>query len=338
MSDQTRAPAAANEPVRWGVLSTANIGLRAVLPAIIAARNSQPVAIASRALAAAERVAADVPGMRAYGSYEALLDDPAVEAVYIPLPNALHAEWTIRAARAGKHVLCEKPLGATPDQVREMAAACREQGVLLMEAFMYRFHPQIRWTLEQIAAGAIGRPTLVRGGFSFDIRERPGDIRLRGELAGGALMDVGCYPLNFSRAVFGGKPQIVAARVNVPAGSEVEQTTAAVLDFGDGRLAVIDASFQQPGYQFAEVVGDGGRITLPQPYLPGLSHAEVRIERGDETLVKRFAPVGQYVLEVEHFAESVRSGAPVMLTPEDAIEQAEAIELIYAAAGYQRPW
>jgi D-xylose 1-dehydrogenase (NADP+, D-xylono-1,5-lactone-forming) len=337
MSNETGATMAA-EPVRWGVLSTANIGLRAVLPAIIAARNSQAVAIASRTQAAAERIAADVPGMRAYGSYEALLDDPAVEAVYIPLPNALHAEWTMRAARAGKHVLCEKPLGATPDEARAMAATCREQGVLLMEAFMYRFHPQIRWALEQLAAGAIGRPVLVRGAFSFDIRARPDDIRLQAALAGGALMDVGCYPLNFSRAVFGRAPQGALARVDVPAGSEVERTTAAMLEFGDSHLAIIDCSFEQPPCQFVQVVGDAGRLTLLRPFTPELTEVEACLARNDETLVKHFAAVDQYRLQVEHFAQCVRSGAAPALTLEDSIEQAEAIEAIYASAGYRRPW
>src|SRR5579862_915431 len=181
-------PKATDAPVRWGVLSTANIGLKAVIPAIQASRNGWLVAIASRDLASAERVARREPGVRAYGSYEALLDDPNVDAVYIPLPNSLHMEWTIRAAQAGKHVLCEKPLGVTADEARQMFAACDQAGVLLMEAFMYRFHPQILWAQEQIATGRIGAPQVARASFVFDISHNPENIRLQGALAGGSLM------------------------------------------------------------------------------------------------------------------------------------------------------
>jgi predicted dehydrogenase len=325
-------------PMRWGVLSTANIGAGRVIPAIVASSNGRLAGVASRDLARAERLAARYPGARAFGSYDALLADPEIEAVYIPLPNQLHAEWTIRAAQAGKHVLCEKPLAGSPEDVRRMIAACRDAGVLLLEAFMYRFHPQIRWALGQIAAGAIGAVRLVRGAFSFDIAGRPNDVRLSAALAGGSLMDVGCYPLNFCRAVYGGPPVAAAARVIVPPGSEVERTTAAVLDFGQDRLGVIDCSFDQPEYQFAEVVGERGRLVLPRPFTPFLTEPVVRIERGDETVERRFAAVDQYRLEVEHVAECIRTGSQPALTPADALEQAESIELIYSAAGYQRPW
>ena len=327
-----------DQPVRWGILSTANIGVKAVIPAIAASGNGRLAAIASRDRSRAEAVAARYPGMRAHGSYDALLSDPGVEAVYISLPNALHAEWTIRAAAAGKHVLCEKPLGATPDEVRAMGEACRAAGVLLMEAFMYRFHPQIRWALEQIAAGAIGPARLVRGAFAFDIRSSPGNIRLQAALAGGSLMDVGCYPLNFARAVYGAAPRAVAARAVVPDGSEVERGVAAVLDFGDGRLAVIDCSFEQPAEQFVEVVGDRGRLTIPRPFTPREQETIVRIERGDETVERRFAPADQYRLQVEHFAARIRTGAPPFLSLADALAQAESIAAIYAAANYTRPW
>jgi predicted dehydrogenase len=331
--------AGTNDPVCWGILSTANIGVKLVIPAIQTSQNGRVAAIASRDLAAAERlVAAQAPGARAYGSYEELLADPDIEAVYIPLPNALHAEWTIRAARAGKHVLCEKPLGATPEESIAMRDACRDAGVLLLEAFMYRFHPQIRWALEQAASGAIGRVRIVRSAFAFDLSDRGENIRLSASLAGGSLMDVGCYPLNFCRAVFGGAPQVVAARVDVPAESEVERTMAAVLDFGEGRFGVIDSSFALAWHQFAEIVGDEGRILLPRPFTPGTNETVVRLERDNESIERRFAEANHYRLEVEHFAECVRSGAPLAIAPEDAIEQAQVIEAIYAAAGYQRPW
>ena len=324
--------------MRWGILSTANIGVKAVLPGILGSRNGRLAAIGSRDLNRAESVAEMVPGARAYGSYEALLDDPEVDAVYIPLPNALHAEWTIRAAEQGKHVLCEKPLGTTADEVRRMFDACRAHGVLLMEAFMYRFHPQIAYVLEQIAQGAIGEVRFVRSAFAFDIRNRPENIRLQAALAGGSLMDVGCYPLSFARIAFGGMLRSIAARVDVPEGGEVEQTVGAVLDFGEGRLGMIDSSFQLPWHQFAEVVGVNGRIVVPRPFTPGRSEAVVRIERGDETLERRFAALDQYQLEVEHFGDCIHNGSTPYLSEQDSIDQAESIEMLYRAAGYAWPW
>src|SRR5256885_12395372 len=208
----------ASTPIRWGILGVARIGMRAALPALLAASNARVVALASRDQARAEAAVVALPGVRAYGSYEALLEDPEVEAVYIPLPNGLPAEWVTRAAAAGKHVLCEKTLGMTPDETRAMVGSCERAGVLLMEAFMYRHHPQIEWALAQIEAGRIGEVQLVRAGFGFDISGRPDDIRLVAALGGGSLMDVGCYALNFARAVYGRGPVSVAARVVVPAG------------------------------------------------------------------------------------------------------------------------
>jgi predicted dehydrogenase len=335
MNDQqTRS---ASESVRWGILGVARIGMRAVLPAMLAAVNTRVVALASRDPARAEDAVAGLPGMRAYGSYEALLDDPEVEAVYIPLPNGLHAEWVTRAAEAGKHVLCEKTLGMTPDETRAMVSVCERAGVLLMEAFMYRHHPQIEWALAQVAAGEIGRVQLVRGGFGFNIAGRPDDIRLIASLGGGSLLDVGCYPLNFARAIYGRGPVSAAAKVVVPAGSEVERSVAAALDFGDGQLAVIDSNFLAPRDAFAEVVGDLGRLFIPRPFTPGRNETVVRIERDDETIERHFEGVDQYQLEVERFGLAIRTGTRPFLPPSDAIEQADAIAAIYAAADYKWP-
>jgi D-xylose 1-dehydrogenase (NADP+, D-xylono-1,5-lactone-forming) len=325
------------EAVRWGVLGTAKIGLNATIPGIQKSRNGRLAAIASRDIARAEAVAAREPGAKVYGSYEALLDDPEIEAVYIPLPNALHVEWTIRAAEHGKHVLCEKPLAPTAAEVRRMIDACTAAGVLLMEAFMYRFHPQTLWALELLRQGRIGQVQLVRSAFHFDISARPRDIRLQAALAGGSLMDIGCYPLNFSRAVFGGAPRGAAAHTVIMPGAEVETKVGAVLDFGDGRMSMIDSSFQLPRQFFAEVWGERGRLLLPSPFTPGIAETVVRIEVDDEVTERHFAPVDQYQLEAEHFAECIRNGQPVALPPADALEQAEAIEMIYRAAGYTWP-
>src|SRR5207248_2213736 len=218
-----------NTPVRWGILSAANIGVKRVAPAIHASSNGKLVAVGSRNPGRARELFAFAPDVRIYGDYDSVISDPEVEALYIPLPNSLHAMWTIKALRAGKHVLCEKPMSITAEQGATMVQVALEQGRLLMEALMYRFHPQIIWSLEQAATGRLGQVRLVRGSFSFDIRLRPGDIRLVPELAGGSLMDVGCYLVNLCRAVYGHPPLVVAARVHVPAIGAVEHTTPAVL-------------------------------------------------------------------------------------------------------------
>src|SRR5579884_2878267 len=212
-------------PVRWGVISVANIGVKHVIPAMLAASNAQLVAVASRNPQRAMDIFQNMPDARIYGDYERLLADPEVEAIYIPLPNSLHAEWSIRALQAGKHVLCEKPLAVTAEQGANMLRAARERNLVLIEAFMYRFHPQIVWALEQVYNGRLGTIKLVRASFSFDVRPRPHDIRLQASLAGGSLMDVGCYPLNLCRAVYRQTPLAVGARVYAPAVGEVERAT-----------------------------------------------------------------------------------------------------------------
>jgi predicted dehydrogenase len=325
------------ELIRWGVISSANIGVKAVIPAIQASRNGRLVAIGSRDLARAERVALRERGARAYGSYEALIEDPDVDAVYIPLPNAQHLEWSIRALQAGKHVLCEKPLGLTADEVRRMFDASEQHGALLMEAFMYRFHPQIAWAREQVSAGRIGPVRLVRSAFVFDIRSNPENIRLKASLGGGSLMDVGCYPLSLCRVFFDGAPLRAVALTTEPTGAEVELGVSAVLDFGEGRRALIDSSFELPWRQFAEIIGEQGRITIPFPFTPGRVETAVRVDVGNETWERRFPAVDQYQLQVEHFAECIQRGEAPALTRADAIAQAEAIEMIYATANYRWP-
>jgi predicted dehydrogenase len=323
--------------VRWGVLSTANIGVKALIPAIQASRNGRLIAIASRDLERAEAIALIERGARAYGDYQALLDDPDVDAVYIPLPNSLHREWAIKAAAAGKHVLCEKPLGLTVAEVEEMYAASERAGVALMEAFMYRFHPQIAWTLAQVVAGRIGEVRLIRSSFGFDLRQNPENIRLKAALGGGSLMDVGCYPLSLSRVFFGVAPLRAATLVVEPEGSEVEVGMQAALDFGGDRRAVIDSGFAHYWGQSAELIGDLGRLVIPRPFTPGRGETVVRLETAQETIERRFDPVDQYVLQVEAFADCVQNGRTPPLDKADALAQAHAIELVYASAGYRWP-
>jgi predicted dehydrogenase len=325
-------------PVRWGVLSVANIGVKRVIPAILASSNGQLMAVASRNLQRARELFAHFPQVRLYEAYESLLEDPEIEAIYIPLPNSMHAEWTIKALEAGKHVLCEKPLAITATQGATMVEVARANDRLLMEAFMYRFHPQTVWALEQVQAGRIGTVKLVRASFAFNVMlpPRPRDIRLQAALAGGSLMDVGCYPVNFCRAVFGHPPIAVAARVYQPGDSLVELSANAVLDFGDGRFGLIDSSFDLPTRQVAEIYGEAGSISIREPFVPGNAEAEVVLKLEGQTIHQHITPVDQYQLEVEHFGASVRSGTQPAFSLAETVENLATIEAIYQSASY--PW
>ena len=326
------------EPVRWGVLSVANIGVKRVIPAILASANGQLVAVASSNLHRARELLAHIPQVRIYGAYESLLEDPEIEAVYIPLPNSMHAEWTIKALRAGKHVLCEKPLAVTAKQGAMMVEAAQSAGKLLMEAFMYRFHPQIIWALEQVHSGRIGTVKLVRSSFDFNIMLPPRlqDIRLQAALAGGSLMDVGCYAVNFCRAVYGHPPVSVAARVFIPVEVDVEISTNAVLDFGEGHFGLIDSSFYLPNRQVAEIHGEAGSISIREPFVPRNVEGEVVLTLEGQTIHQHIAQVDQYRLEVEHFGASVRSGTQPAFSLAETLENLATIEAIYQSASY--PW
>lgn len=324
-------------PVRWGILSAANIGVKRVGPAIAASSNGRLVAVASRNAQRAAELFAFTPDTLIYNDYDTLINDPEIEALYIPLPNSLHAEWTIKALRAGKHVLCEKPLAVTAEQGMTMVQAAQDNGRLLMEAFMYRFHPQTVWALEQVAAGRIGQVRLVRASFAFNVGSRLHDIRLQAALAGGSLMDVGCYPINLCRAVYGRTPAAVGARVFVPPNGEVEQAATAVLDFDDSCFGLIDSNFRLPTRQIGEIIGEGGTITIPVPFTPGHIEAAVIVAVEGQTIHQRFAPVDQYRLEVEHFAHCIRFNHQPILNLEETIENLATIEAIYQSAGYTWP-
>ena len=324
-------------PVRWGVISAANIGVKRTAPAIVASNNGQLVAVASRDPERARELYHFAPNVRIYGDYDSLINDPEIEAIYNPLPNSLHAMWTIKALRAGKHVLCEKPMSITAEQGATVVQVAQEQRRLLMEAFMYRFHPQITWSLEQVAAGRLGQVRLVRGSFSFDIRLRPGDIRLIPELAGGSLMDVGCYLVNLCRAVYSHPPLVVAARVYVPAIGAVEHSTTAVLDFGEGQFGMLDSSFDLPMRQGAEIIGEKGMITIPEPFTSYKSEAIVLLAAEGQVTEQRFPPVDQFQLEVEHFATCIRSGQQPAFSLEETLENMATLEAIYRAAGHAWP-
>jgi predicted dehydrogenase len=293
-----------------------------VIPAIQASANGHLVAVASRNEARAREAAARLGAPRAHGTYEALLADPEVDAVYVPLPNSLHREWTVRSAEAGKHVLCEKPLATTAADCETMIAACRRRGVVLMEAFMYRFHPRTQRVAQLAAEGAVGDVRLVRASFSFRLRSAD-NIRLRPELGGGALYDVGCYGVNVSRLILG-EPSRVTAHAQIgPSG--VDEVLGAVLRCDGDRLAIVDCGLTLARREEYEVVGTGGRLHVPGAFLPGMSDAVIRVIKDDDTTLT-VPGVDQYRLMVEHFAEAVLDGVPLKLPPEDAVANLRVIE------------
>lgn len=322
--------------LRWGVLGTARIA-DSLVSAIEQSANGVLSAIASRDLAKAQAWAAqrDVPF--AFGSYEEMLESDAVDAVYIPLPNGLHKEWSIKAMRNGKHVLCEKPLAASAADVEEMIAVADEAGVTLMEAFMYRFHPATAKMLDLIAAGEIGTPKMIRASFGFHLG-KPEDIRWSADLAGGSSMDVGCYCVNVARLIAGSEPLAVTARATWAA-SGVDESISGTLEFGDGLFAAVDSSFATgPSQQSLTISGTNGRMIVPHPFRRGEEAMELVLDRADtidyvsqkETITVPGAY--QYTLMAEHFADAVLNGRPVNYTPQNSLGNMRVIDALKESA------
>jgi predicted dehydrogenase len=323
--------------LRWGILSTADIARTKVIPGFRKASRCSVEAIASREPGRAASVAAELGIPRAHGSYEALLADPDVDAVYIPLPNHLHAEWTIAAAQAGKHVLCEKPLALTAADAERMGDACRDAGVHLMEAFMYRLHPSWVAVRELVAAGRIGRLVAVDSWFSY-FNDDPDNIRNKGDVGGGALFDIGCYCINLSRMLFEREPDHVQAWLRRDPASGVDVVTSAILGFGDD-VATFTCSTRSEPDQRVHVYGTTGRITIPIPFnIPPDRPTEVWLTAGGDppvapsTEILHFDVADPYTVEAERFAAAVLDGLPPPTPIGDAVANLRVIERILAAA------
>jgi len=322
------------EMLRWGVLSTAKIGIEKVIPATAAATRCEVVAIASRDLGRAQAAASGLGIARAFGSYEDLLADPDVDAVYNPLPNHLHAEWTIAAARAGKHVLCEKPLATTTADAERMIQACEAEGVLLMEAFMYRLHPTWEAVLGSVASGRIGELRAVQSWFSY-FNDDPGDIRNIVEAGGGALYDIGCYCVNLSRMLFGAEPERVRGSVMRDPVMGIDVLTSAILDFDDG-MATFTCSTRAEPDQRVHIYGTEGRISLEIPFnIPPDRPTRVFVTAGGDppvrpdTQVLTFDPANEYTIQAKRFAAAVLDGGQVPIPPSDAVGNLRVIEELF---------
>jgi predicted dehydrogenase len=323
--------------LRWGILSTAAIGRTKVIPGIQRAEHCDVVAITSRDLAMAERVAAELAIPTAHGSYEALLADSNVDAIYVPLPNHLHAAWSIAAIEAGKHVLCEKPLAMTVRDAERMIEAAERAGVKLMEAFMYRLHPSWVAAREIVASGRIGRLKTVHSWFSY-YNDDPANIRNVLAAGGGALYDIGCYSVNLSRMLFGGEPTGVDAIVVRDPLNGTDVVTSGILAFGDG-LASFTCSTRVEDDQRVDIYGTAGRISIEIPFnIPPDRPTRVFVTAGGEppvapdTETLTFETADPYTVEAEAFALAVLEGRPVPVPPRDAIGNLRVIERILASA------
>ena len=317
--------------VTWGFLSTANINDK-LLPGARASDRVELLAVASRDRTRAEAYARERGIERAYGSYEELLADGDVEAIYISLPNSLHVEWSIRALEAGKHVLCEKPLSRRPEDVERVFDAADRAGRILMEAFMYRHNPQTRRLVELVEGGAIGRLRLVRAVFSFPLRDSP-NVRLDPALDGGGLMDVGCYCVSGARLLAGEPVEVWAEQVLASTG--VDEVLAGTMRFAGDVVASIDCGLALPVRDELEAIGEEGSLFLDDPWHCRTPVLEHRTDDGVERI--ELEPADSYRLELENMSDANRGEGEPLLGRKDALGQARAIEALYRSAAEGRP-
>jgi predicted dehydrogenase len=320
------------------VLGNATIARKCVIPAIQRSRNGRVHALASQRPADAALVAAENQIERIYDRYEALLEDPAVDAVYVPLPNHLHRPWTLKALSAGKHVLCEKPIACNAMEAHEMAAAAGRHPLLLMEALMYRFHPRSREIQQVVSSGRIGKPCLVHAAFCFhmaeEVLETGGNVRLRGDGGGGALLDVGCYGVSVARWMMGAEPTRVQAQA-IYHDTGVDVHVVGTLQFPGGGLATLEASFVSALQQTYSVVGTEGAIDLPHDAFIPWQHDADYFKRGrDQETGNRIVVPGadEYQLMVEHFSDAVLEKSKLDFQVEDSIANMKVLDALAAAA------
>ena len=317
--------------LRWGLLSTARIN-DSVLAGFSATAAGEAVAVASRDSARSRAYARERGIPRAHGSYEALLLDPDVDAVYVSLPNGLHIPWTLRALEAGKHVLCEKPLSRRAAEAQEAFRLARANQRVLMEAFMYRHHPQTARVAELVAGGAIGRLRLLRASFSFPLHD-PADVRYAAELDGGALMDVGCYCVSAARMLAGEPERVYGTQVLT--GGGVDEVFTGTLHCAGGVIAQIDAGFALAARGELEVVGDEASLFIADPWhcrAPG-----IELRRDGEVEHIPVEPVNSYARQAENMASAVAGLADPLVSEAESVGQARTIEALYASADSGEP-
>jgi xylose dehydrogenase (NAD/NADP) len=319
--------------LRWGILGCAAIADRAVIPAIQASQTGELIGIASRDENKAKKKAEQFGIPKFYGSYEALLANPDIDAVYIPLPNHLHKEWVIAAAQAGKHILCEKPLALNAQEAQEMVDACKEAGVHLAEAFMYRHHPRIAKVKEILARGEIGELRAIRGVFTYNGAANKGDIRQVKDWGGGALFDVGCYPLSAARLITGAEPEAVTVHALFsPEHDDVDMMASGLVEFPGNIALTFDCGMWAAFRNELEIVGTEGTLVLKPSFLPSPDTDDITIQVGDQ--IRREGPYGidAYVSQSDQFARVVWGEEPPAYSAQDAVLNMKLLDACVASA------
>jgi xylose dehydrogenase (NAD/NADP) len=320
--------------LRWGILGCAQIATNNIIPAIRESELGEVVAIASRDESKAKQTAEALGIPRAYGSYEALLADSSVDAVYIPLPNHMHYEWTIRAAEAKKHILCEKPLSLNEREAAQMVEACEKNGVKLAEAFMYRYHPRYDRIKEIIRSGEIGELRGLQGTFTFNLGPVQDNIRLKADMGGGALYDVGCYVISAGRLLLGREPQAATVRsLFSPENDNVDMMAAGLLEFDDGLNMTFQCGMQAEFRDALEIIGTDGRIEIPDAWLPwpGLTPNYFVTVKGERREVTE-PELNTYRLQVDQFARSILHDEPLAFPPQDSIANMRVLDACMQSA------
>jgi len=318
------------DKIRWGIMSTANIGRKKVIPAIHASNNGEVRAVASRSLESAKAFADELDIPEAYGSYEEIINESDIDAIYIPLPNNMHAEWSIKCAEAGKPTLCEKPFASDAPEAQTIVDAFEKHDVLLAEAFMYRFHPQHAKVKEIIADGGIGDLMSITSSFTFRLTNEE-NIRLSKELAGGSLMDVGCYCINLMRFMTGEEPESVTANALIGDTTGVDEVLAGTLKFPSGVIGHFDSGLRSHRENSYTLKGTLGKIVVPVSFVPD-STEDTLIQHwhGDEYTEHTIDAIDQYQLMVEDFADALINSRPPRFMPSDAVRNMEVIDKMLA--------
>ena len=313
--------------VRWGILSTAKIGREKVIPAMQQCNLVDILGISSRDPENAKEIAANLGISRAYGSYEELLNDPEIDAIYNPLPNHMHLEWSLKAIEAGKHVLCEKPIGMNSKEAETLMEAAKKNPELkVMEAFMYRFHPQWQKTLELVQNGSIGKVQTIHSLFSY-YNVDPENIRNRVDVGGGALMDIGCYCISFPRFLLGREPVRVSAIMDLDPVMKTDRISTGMLDFSDGITSSFSCSTQLMPYQRTQVLGTDGRIEIEIPVnAPPDKVTRIWLHKKEKTEEIEFEIVDQYTLQAEYFSKAILENSQVPIPLEDAVNNMKVID------------
>ncbi|HEX2697880.1 MAG TPA: Gfo/Idh/MocA family oxidoreductase [Anaerolineales bacterium] len=319
--------------LNWGLLSTARIN-RALIPPLNASKRTRLLAVASRSQSSAETYAREWNIPRALGSYEALINDPEINVIYNPLPNNMHTEWSVKAVWAGKHVLCEKPLALTVAEVDAMAAASKETGKVIAEAFMYRHQPQTLKVKELVDSGTLGKLQTIHGAFTFTLN-REGNFRFDKEMGGGSIWDVGCYPISYARMILGAEP-IEVFGWQVKGSGGIDETFVGQMRFANGVLAQFDCGFKSQPRTFMEIVGTEGVLNIPIPFKPGRQE-KIYLTRSDKTETIDISEPNLYVGEVEDMCDAILLGKPPRVSLADSRGNIAAIVALLESAATNKP-